>query len=79
MPAAAGRFGLGMLALLGEFRRLVEGRTGLGRLLGLQILIAAPAADRRDDQQRAGDDIDRILVPQLFELVATYVFVDFIK
>ena len=37
------------------------------------------AADRGDDQQRAGDDIDRILVPQLLELIATNVLVDFIK
>ena len=77
--AGKGRLGLGMLALLGELDSLVEGRTGLGRLLCLQILITAPAAHRGDDQQRAGDDVDRILVPQLFELVPTYVFVDFIK
>src|ERR1700736_4889285 len=40
---------------------------------------ASPAAHRSNDQQRAGDDVDRIAVPQLFELVATYVLVDFIK
>ncbi len=68
-----------MLVLLGELDGLVEGRTGLGRLLGLQILIAAPAADRGDDQQRAGDDKERILIPQLFELVATDILVDFVK
>ena len=74
-----GRFRLGMLVLLGELDGLVEGRTGLGRLLRLQILVAAPAADPGDDQQRAGDDVDRILVPQLLELVATDFLVDFIK
>jgi len=56
-----------------------EGGTGLGRLFRLQILIATPAAHRGDDQQRAGDDIDRILVPQLLELIATDVFVNFVK
>src|ERR1700676_3128800 len=72
-------FRLGVLVLLGELDGLVEGSTSLGRLLGLQILIATPAADRGDDQERAGDDIERILVPQLLELVATHILVDFIK
>jgi hypothetical protein len=44
--AVEGRLGLGMLVLLGELDGLVEGDTGLDRLLGLQVLIAAPAADR---------------------------------
>ena len=74
-----GGFRLGMLVLLGEFDGLVEGSAGLGGLLGLQILIAAPAAHGGDDQERHGDDIDRILVPQLLELVATDVLVDFVK
>jgi hypothetical protein len=68
-----------VLVLLGEFDGLVKGRAGLGRLLGLQILIAAPAAYRGDDQERAGDDIDRLLVPQLLELVATDILVDLVK
>src|SRR4051812_38712075 len=68
-----------MLVLFGELDRLVEGNTRFGRLLGLQILVAAPAADPGNDQQRAGDDVDRILVPQLLELVATYFLVYFIK
>ena len=68
-----------MLVLLGELDGLVEGRTRLGRLLRLQILVAAPAAHRGNDQQRPGDDVDRIPFPQLFELIATYVLVDFIK
>ena len=37
---------------------LVEGGPSLGRLLGLEVLITAPAADRGDDQQRRSDDID---------------------
>ena len=68
-----------MLVLLGEFDRLVEGSAGLGRLLGLQILVPAPAAHRGNDQQGAGDDIDRITFPQLFELVPTDVLVYFVK
>src|SRR5258708_27104714 len=68
-----------MLVLLGELDGLVEGHARLGRLLRLQVLVATPATHRGDDQQRAGDDIDRILVPPPFELVATYVLVDFVK
>ena len=68
-----------MLVLLGKLDGLVERHPGLGRLLRLQVLIAAPGAYRGDNQKRAGNDIDRILVPQLFELVPAYVFVDFIK
>jgi hypothetical protein len=74
-----GRFRLGRLVGFREFDRLVEGAAGLGRPLGLQILVAAPAADPGDDQERAGDDENRILVPQLLELFATYFLVDFIK
>ncbi len=68
-----------MLVLFGELGGLVEGRSGLGGLLGFQILIATPAAHRGDDQKRACDDQNRILVPDLLELVATYILVDFIK
>ena len=68
-----------MLALLGQLDGLVEGRAGLGGLLGLEILVAAPAADGGDDQDRGRDDVDRILVPQLLELLATYFLVDFVK
>ena len=68
-----------MLVLFGELGGLVEGRARLGGLLGLQILVATPAAHRGNDQQRAGDDKDRILVPQLLELLATYFLVDFVK
>ena len=68
-----------MLILVGKFRGLVEQGPRLGRLLGFQVLVAAPAADRGDDQERAGDDIDRVLVPQLLELVATDILVNFVK
>jgi hypothetical protein len=68
-----------MLVGFGELRSLVKGRTGLGRLLSLEILVATPATHRGDDQDRSRDDVDRIFVPQLLELVPTYVFVDFIK
>ena len=68
-----------MLVLLGEFNRPVERGTRLGGLLGLDILVAAPAADRGDDQQGPRDDVDRVLVPQLLELIATYFLVDFVK
>src|SRR5258705_1165436 len=74
-----GRFGLGMLVLFGELDGLVERSPGFGRLLRFEVLVATPTAHRGDDQQRAGNDIDRILVPQLFEPLATYLFVYFIK
>ena len=73
------RLGLHMLILLGKLRGLVECRSGLGRLFGFQILIAAPATDRGDDQDRAGDNQNRILLPQLLELFATQILIDFIK
>ena len=68
-----------MLVLLGKLRGCFKSRTRLGSLLGLQILVAAPAADRGDDQNRTGDDKDRIPLPQPFELLATHLLVDFIK
>jgi len=68
-----------MLVLLGEIDGGIEGATGLGRLLCFQILITAPAADRGNDQQRPGDDMDRIPVPQLLELIAADLLVDFVK
>src|SRR5258705_112286 len=74
-----GSFSFGMLVLLGELDGLVECSSGFRRPLRFQVLVATPAAHGGDDQQRAGNDIDRILVPQLFEPLATYLFVDFIK
>jgi len=68
-----------MLVLLGKLRRRIKSGPGLGGLLGFQILVAAPAAHRGDDQNRASDDKNRIPVPQLFELLATHLLVDFIK
>ena len=68
-----------MLVLLGELDGLVERSPRFRRLLRLQVLITTPAAHRGDDQQRAGNDVDRILVPQLFEPLPTYLFVYFIK
>ena len=37
------------------------------------------AAHRGDNQERASDDIDRIPLPQLFELLTADVLVDFVK
>jgi hypothetical protein len=79
-----GEFGKGgfRFAMLVGFRKLgglVERSASLGGFLRLQILVATPAAHRGDDQQRTGNDIDRVVVPQLLELIATYVLVDFIK
>jgi hypothetical protein len=71
--------GLAVLVLLGELDRLVEGIAGFRGLLGLQILIAAPAADGGDDQDRHGDNIERVLVPELLELLAADFLVYFIK
>jgi hypothetical protein len=42
-------------------------------------LVAAPTADGGNDQNHAGNDIKRVSVPQLFELIATDLLVDFIK
>src|SRR4051812_46041929 len=45
-----GRLGLSMLVLLGQLGSLLEGGAGLGSLLGLQILVTAPATYGGDDQ-----------------------------
>jgi hypothetical protein len=68
-----------VLVLFRKLDRLVESVPRLGGLLRFGISVEAIAADRRDDQQGRDDDEDRILVPQLLELLATYLFVDFIK
>jgi hypothetical protein len=68
-----------VLVLLGKLDRLVEGVAGFGALLGLQILIAAPATDGSDDQDRHGDKIERVLVPELLELLAADFLIYFIK
>ncbi|MHC2241820.1 hypothetical protein ACVJH7_001127 [Bradyrhizobium elkanii] len=68
-----------MLVLIGQFDGAVERRAGLGGLPGLEILVAAPATDARNDQDRQGDDKERVLVPQLLELIATDFLVDFVK
>ena len=68
-----------MLVLFGKLDRLVERSSRLSRLFGFQVLVAAPAAHRGDDQNSERDDVDRISVPQLFELIATYLLVYFIK
>ena len=68
-----------MLVLIGEFRSAVEGGAGLSRLLGFQVLVATPAAHARDDQDRQRNHVDRVLVPQLLELLPTYFLVYFIK
>src|SRR5215470_15210265 len=73
------RFRLSVLALFGELHGLVEGVPGLRGLLRFKILIAAPATHRGDDQKRSGNDVDRILFPQLLELLPTDFLVDFIK
>jgi len=74
-----GGLGLGMLVLLGQFRGPVEGGAGLGGLPGFQVLIATPATDAGNDQDRQRDDVERVLVPQLLELLPTDFLVEFVK
>src|SRR6185436_4574410 len=71
-------FGLLMLALVGQFDGPVEGPTGLGRLLGFNVLVTAPSSDRRNDENRGRYNVDRVLIPQLLELLATDLLVYFI-
>jgi hypothetical protein len=68
-----------MFVLLGQIESGIKGCSGLCGLLGFQILIPAPAGDGGDDQERRSDDIDRVSVPQLLELLPTDFLVDFIK
>jgi hypothetical protein len=76
---AEGRLGLGVLALLAERDGGLEGRTRLRRLLGLPIIVAAPARHRENHQHRRGDDVGLIALPQLLELFAPDFLVDFLK
>ena len=71
------RLGLGMLAAVAERDRRLEGRAGLGRLLGLPPFVAAPSRDRRDHEERRRHDIDAVAVPQLLELFPADFLVDF--
>src|SRR6202042_1124211 len=68
-----------MLVLLGQLKGGIKGCPGRCRLLGFQILITAPAGDGGNDQERGGYDIDRVLVPQLLELLAADLLVYLIK
>ncbi len=74
-----GSLGFGAPALIGQGNRGLESRSGLGGLLRLEILIAAPAADGGDDQNRPGNNEDRITLPKLLELLAAQIIVYFIK
>jgi hypothetical protein len=68
-----------VLVLLGKLDRLVEDIAGFGGLLGFEILVAAPATNGGDDQDRDGDNIERVIVPELLELLAADFLVYFIK
>ena len=74
-----GGFGLRMLVGFRKLDGLVERSARFGRLLGLHIFVATPAADGSDDQNHRGNDIKRVSVPQLLELIATDLLVYFIK
>ena len=74
-----GRFGFGRLVLIGQPRRRLEGRTGHCGLLGLEILISAPAANGGNDQDSRGDDQRGIAVPNLLELLAAQLLINFTK
>jgi len=65
--------------LLGEVEGGIKGLAGLGSLLRFQILVTAPTADCGDDQDRAGNEMNRIAVPQLLELIAADLLVNFVK
>ena len=76
-----GEGGLGLLVLagFGKRHRGFEGGAGFGRLLGLPPVIAAPAADRDDDQNAAGNGEVAVALPQLLQLFAPDFFVDFLE
>src|SRR6202035_3813101 len=82
--AVAGELGEGSLGLLmltgfGERHRGFEGGAGFGRLPGLPPVIAAPAADRDDDENAAGNGEVAVALPQLLQLFAPDFFIDFLE
>src|SRR6202035_5844421 len=74
-----GSLGLLMLAGFGERHRGFEGGAGFGRLLGLPPVIAAPAADRDDDENAAGNGEVAVALPQVMQLLAPDFFIDFLE
>jgi hypothetical protein len=73
------RFGFRVLGLLDKLDRGVKSGARLGGLLGFQILVASPAGDGGNDQNGGRDDLERVLVPELLELLPADFLVDFIK
>src|SRR5580698_10436858 len=68
-----------MLAGFGERHRGFEGGAGFGRLLGLPPVIAAPAGDRDDDENAAGNGEVAVALPQLLQPFAADFFIDFLE
>ena len=68
-----------MLAGFGKRHRGFEGGAGFGRFLGLPPVIAAPAADRDDDQNAARNGEVAVALPQLLQLFAPDFFIDFLE
>src|SRR4029077_4715529 len=68
-----------MLAGLGERHRGFERGAGFGRFLALPPVIAAPAADRDDDENAAGNGEVAVALPQLLQLFAPDFFIDFLE
>src|SRR5206468_1691173 len=71
--------GLAVLAAIGQRAGGFEGRAGLGRLLGLEPLVAAPRRDSRDHEDGRDRDIDAVAIPQLLQLLAPDFLIDFLK
>ena len=72
-------FGLGGLVLLGQFRRAIKGRARFGGLFGLEMAVNPPAADAADDQNGDQNDQEGVFLPDLPELLAAQILIDFIK
>src|SRR5262249_55577490 len=68
-----------MLAFGRKDRGCLKGGASLGSLLGDPIFTAAPAADREEDHGNDRDDEVLMPLPQLFELLSAYLFIDFLK
>ena len=72
-------FRLGVFARFAQAERGLEGGAGGGGLLGLPVFIAAPGADRGDDQDGERNEVDAVTLPQLFQPFAADFLVHFVK
>src|SRR5438876_710901 len=59
-----------MLAGFGQRHRRLEGGARFGRFASLPVVVAAPGADARNDQDQNHDQMRAVTLPELFQPLA---------